>query len=142
MAWTDVRPFFNNILEAKGFHVWPDGFDITNIPTNVLERAYHVSIGTVTGGPSNQRDQLSSMSIQVQFFIKGYRDPSSAIDQAIGEAEEIVKEVIRPSQRTATAGIGNIVFASVDFNRLNDSNDNAILAIMGFEAKIYFCTDR
>jgi hypothetical protein len=136
MSWTNVKPFFTSVLEAQGFSNWPDGFNIENIPANILDHAFHIFIPSIQGVKNSQWDQETSIPVEVVIFLKGYNDPSSAIDEAILSAQNIVSEVMRPSVRTQQTCIQNVIFSSVEFNPLAESNDNAVLALLNFEARV------
>lgn len=136
MSWTNVKPFFSSVMEAQGFSNWPDGFNIENIPSNILDHAFHVFIPSIRGVRNAQWDQETVIPVEIVFFLKGYNDPSSAIDSAIESAQNIVSHVMRPSIRTQQTCIQNVIFNDVEFNPLAESNDNAVLAQLNFEARV------
>lgn len=140
MAWTDVKPFFHEIMEAKQFTLWGDGFAEDNIPANILDHAYHLKIGRISGTTANQYDVESRMPVTISLFVKGYGDPETAIDSAIAETEMIVTEIMRPSNRTNTDGIHNISFIGIDISPLAASNDNAVLASLEFDVRVVLQT--
>jgi len=123
-------------MEAEDFELWPDGFNIENIPSNIMNKAFHVSIDSITGNGNNQWDQETALAVTINFFIKGYADPSLARDDAIIEAENIVKASVRPSERTLSQCIQNVIFESADFGQIADSNDNAVLATINFNVRV------
>lgn len=140
MAWTDVKPFFHTVMESKDFSLWGDGFAEDNIPSNILDHSYHLRVGRISGTTANQYDVESRMPVTISFFVKGYADPDAAIDSAIAEAEMVVTEIMRPSNRTNTDGIHNISFIGMDISPLAASNDNAILAAIEFDVRVVLQT--
>lgn len=136
MSWTGVRPYFKTQLESRGYELWPDGFNFENIPSNIMDRSYHVDISPITGDRQNQSDQESTLDVSVRTFYKGYRDPQEAKDKAIEESEEIMKLCVKPSNRAATEGILNVVFNEVTIDALDESNDNAVVATASYSVRV------
>lgn len=136
MSWTLVRPYFNAIMESAGFDEWPDGFATDNIPSNILDRAFHVQIGPITGTGQNQSAQETESTVTIRMYFKGFRDPQSAIDTAIEQTETVMKECVKPSNRTATPGIKNVVFNESNIDPIDASNDNAVVVTTSYSVRV------
>lgn len=144
MSWTVIRPYFNAILETKEYREWPDAFAVDNIPDNVLDKSYHVSIGLIAGIRQNQLDQETEVEVVVRTFHKGYANPQEAIDFAISETESIMKECVKVSDvggRVSTAGILNVVFNEAAFDPLDASNDNSIVVTSTYTVRVIVCVN-
>lgn len=136
MSWANVRPYFQGLAESAGFSEWPDGFAFDNIPSNLLDRSYHTTLGPLTGVRQNQTDQETNVDVDVRVFFKGYNNPAEAIDTAISEMESFVKSCVNPATRTETAGLLNVVFNELTLDPFDASNDNAIVATAGFTVRV------
>lgn len=137
MAWADVRPFFRSHLEAQGFTEWTDGFyDIQNIPETIIDKAYHISMGTINGDRQNQTDQESTLNIEVRTIHKGFRYPAEAIDAAVEYANEIMCAVVSPQSRTTATGILNVIFNAVDIAPIDNSNDNTVVVTHAYSVRV------
>lgn len=134
MSLGAVRPYFKDRLGGLGFSEWTDGFNFENIPETILDKAFHVLVESIAGGPINHTHQDTVASVVLRVFFRGYRDVSGAIDESILGVETIVKDVCKVSNRTSQ--VLNVVFDSADFEALNLSNDNSVLVTMRFSAEI------
>lgn len=140
MSFTAVRSFFRTRLDGLGYQEWTDGFNFDNIPSSTLDGTYHLTTGTITGGPSNSIVHEFDYSITVRVFFRGELDPASAIDDALAEAETIHADILAPANRLGTA-IKDIEPGTVDALPQDVSNDNNVILEMVFNANI-FCDFR
>jgi hypothetical protein len=136
MSWSSCRPYIAAILDARGYTAWGDGFATDNIPANLLDRAYHVGIRHLGGLKQNQSDQESEATITLTTFYKGYGDPQAAIDTAIAENQAIMQDCVKPSNRTLTPGLLNVVFDEANIDPIGESNDNAVMVTATYTMRI------
>jgi hypothetical protein len=138
VSWTAVRPYFDTILESAGFAEWADGFATDNIPANILDRAYHVQIGPITGTGQNQSTQETEATVTIRMFFKGFVDSQLAVDTAIEMSETVMKDCVNPATRTTTAGIKNVIFNETNIDPIDASNDNAVVVTSSFTVRVIF----
>lgn len=136
MAWSDVKPYFKTILEAKLHVEHPDGFNIENLPSTLMDKAYHVLIGPISGDRQNQSDQESTVTVTIKTFYKGFRYPQEAQDIAILETEEIMKSCVNLTTRTTTSGILNVVFDNSEIDPVGETNDNAVVVTSTYSCRV------
>jgi hypothetical protein len=136
MSFSAIRPYFESKLEAMDFSLWPDGFATDNIPSNVLDRAYHVSLGPLVGVRQSQADQETESVATVRMYFKGFNDPRVAIDEAIEQFETFMKSCVAPSARTLTDGIKNVVFNEANIDPIDASNDNSVVVTATFTVRV------
>lgn len=139
MSWVNVRPYFNSILEAKGYQEWPDAFATDNIPANVIDKSFHVQPGPFTGIRQNQLDQETECAVTIKTFYKGYRTPQLAFDEAILDTESIMKDCVKVSEiggRVNTVGILNVVFNEANIDPVDGSNDNELVVTSQYTVRI------
>jgi len=125
-------------MEALDFHEWPDAFNTENIPSTVLDRAYHLGAGPITNLSLDQQSSNVSLEVIVSFFIRGFSDPIEALDNAHAEADAIILSVMNVSDRT-TGDIKNITLNNGEFEPLNDTNDNSVIGLLSFENLDVLC---
>jgi hypothetical protein len=134
MTLGGLRPFFVYILNAQsGLKEWKDGFNTANIPSNILDGAYHVEVGQISGLPASQLVHGFTAPITVRLFFKGYRDPQAVKDAALDKADVILNAVLRPSVRLQTDGLKDVRPVSIRPIPLDQSNDNALILELVFE---------
>jgi hypothetical protein len=136
MSWSSVRPYFDTVLEELGYQNWPDGFGTDNVPSNLMDRAYHINIQTLTGIRQNQSDQETEIAVELKTWYKGYNDPAAAIDVAIAETQGIMQECVTPSRRTTTPGLMSVVFNEAGVDPIGPSNDNAVMVTASYTVKV------
>lgn len=135
MSITAVKPYFRAKLDALDYTEWSDGFNFENIPEALLDRAYHLEIGTITSGPANQTTHVFSYPLTVRVFLKGFKDPAANIDDAVGQAETILSSILDVTDRLG-ATIKDVINDSIDIVPLAGSNDNHLILEMNFTAVI------
>lgn len=131
MSLTAVRSYFRTRMNGLGFSEWKDGFNFSNIPSNILDKTYHIASGTVTGRKHNQIDIEAEQTVTIRLFRKGFRDPAGGIDISISDGETIIKDCTKASNRL-TGLLKNVVFDSMDVEAIDDSNDNKIVLTLNF----------
>lgn len=132
MSLSTVRGYFRTKMDALVYQEWTDGFNFDNIPSTLLNKAYHIQSGTITGLRNNQNDQETSQIVTIRSFYKGFRDPASAIDTAVSETELIIKAMCAPTSRLATTGLTNVIFQDATLEPNSLSNDNIVKATLQF----------
>lgn len=139
MSLTAVKPYLQARAKESGLHEWKDGFNTDNIPSSVLDKAYHISfdLDQVQHVSRNQYDQEFDWPVTTEIFTKGYKDPAAGIDSAVRIAEDFIKRCVAPATcLTQTSGIKNVTFVSSTSEKLGDSNDNAIKTTIVLRFKV------
>jgi hypothetical protein len=132
------RSFLRGRLDTLGFREWEDGFNNSNIPSSILDKSYHIKVDKIASGPANHLHHVFIFPTTIFLFLKGYRNPSLAIDQGLDAAQNIFSEILDPAQRLQTDGLKDIRPRSVDVVPVSDSNDNAIVVQIELEGYLIF----
>lgn len=133
MSITAVKSYFRSRCTAVGLKEWKDGFAFDNIPSNIIDKSYHLEIGPAVGVSLNQNDQEINCQIIVRIFVKGFRDPASGIDTALSLTENLLEQSLAANNRlTQTSGIKQVTFENVNFEPPQGNNDNLIIASVQF----------
>ena len=136
MSLSSVRDLFRTRLDGLGYREHKDGFNFENIPQTLLDESYHLEIATITGSTTNQLTTFFEYPLNVRIFLKGFRDPASAIDDAITRAEEILADILSPSVRYGD-DVKDIVPNTIEVNPLAITNDNDVILEMTFTSRIF-----
>lgn len=134
-----IRPYFRTRIDALGYTEWKDGLNIENIPSNILNQSYHMSVVSTDPIAQNQADLDTENQITINFFFKGYRYPALAIDTALSSSETILLDVLKAENRIGDDLI-NVRLISLNHFELDDSNDNAIRTEMIFSCRVVLGT--
>jgi hypothetical protein len=131
MAISDVRQYFRDRMSALNYSEWRDGFNIENVPSSILEGTYHIESGEIASTASNHQIHTFECPIILRIFIKGFNDPIQAIDDAFDTSEDVLAEILLPSNRLDEA-IKDVVPDSINVEPLSTSNDNSMILVMTF----------
>lgn len=140
MSMTLVRPYFATQCKALSLKEWTDAFNTENVPGSIVDYSFHVLVNGADGIKLNQHVQDLDIGATVNFWIKGNRNPVDGLDKSIAKAEDLIKLCLKPSNRLGTC-IKNVILNSVTFDRLAESNDNAIKATLVFTVKTSLAVD-
>lgn len=138
MSLSLVRPYFRTRMTSLAFVEHEDGFNSANIPSTLLDRSFHISSPSISPVDQNQELIVLEVETVIRFFLKGYRSPADAIDNAMIEEQAILKSVLAAANRTTTL-IKNVVFGGSTKEQMADTNDNSVLVTMTFNASVMFC---
>ena len=83
MSLTSVRDYFRTRLDGLGFTEWTDGFDFEYVPETIIDGSYHLTVGSLSLITSNHTVDDINYPIAIGLYLKGFRDPASAIDESI-----------------------------------------------------------
>ncbi len=141
MSITNVIPYFRSILKGLGHKEWEDAFNNDNIPSTILNNAFHLRLGD--GTPIKQNMHLIEMEqpIKVSLFLKGYLKPALGRDNAVKACEAVMKKALNAETRTSEfVGIKNVLFSGFRVGELAIENDNVIRAEIDFNCVVYLET--
>lgn len=131
-----VRPLFRTRLRALGLTEWTDAFATDNIPSTILNNSFHLDTSAGSRrGAYDQNHQECEQELTVRVFLKGYRYPADAVDDALEWLDDILEDVLDPAVR-AGAAIKNIYANNWEINPLAESNDNAVVLEIRFSCLI------
>lgn len=133
MSMTAARAYFRARAVGLSLKEWTDGFAYDNIPATIIDRMFHIECGTATSMKRNQQAQEIFMPVTVRVFLKGFKDPASAIDSVITLSENLIKSCCKVANSlTQTTGIKNVEFESFRPARYGASNDNLVIGEVEF----------
>jgi len=139
MSLSVIRPYFRVRMNSLGYREWKEPFtDGDNLPENILDGSYVVSPISVSGEQLDQKLQNLEAEITVTLFLKGFRDPSAAVDSGTAKGEGIIQEVMDPANRLG-ADLKNVIFSSMEVLPMADSNDNSIRVVLIFNNITQVC---
>lgn len=140
MSLTLIKPYVRLRLGEvdTGFKEWVDYFNLDNIPSNIYDKAFHVSIGDTSGGTLNALHQQLSTSITISLFFKGYRNVSENVDRGILLAENLIEQMHEPVDRLGST-LKNFKFLSMAINESFVTNDNLIIITQNYDVTLFTC---
>jgi hypothetical protein len=140
MSIADVKPYFRSRLNALELKEWSDPFNFANIPETLLDRSYHLQLGTVTQSSVGQQGMTLNVPITLRVFFRGFNKPLAAYDKASVAANDIILDCLDPLFRaTQTNGIKNVLLGSSDILPLDVSNDNSMYVEQSYNVMILIC---
>jgi hypothetical protein len=134
--------YFRTVMNALSHKEHKDAFNDENIPSTALHRSYHLYLEQASIVNQNQSVIEVLQPIRVRLFVKGYRDPWTGRETALGYADSILKSALAPTRRhTQTSGIKNVTFISGQPTELSIDNDNVIQMELNFNCLVLLSPD-
>lgn len=139
MSFDILRSYFEARMSVvdSDFKEWEDAFNIENIPSNVLDKAWHLEFGAFTYTGSAHTCLGFDCPVRLRVFVKGYRNPKEAVDLGLVLSDAIVKEVCKPSNRLTQPLLKNVLPSVINVQALAESNDNVALVDLNFNCQIF-----
>jgi hypothetical protein len=144
MSFSSIKPYIRERLAAvsSDLREWEDGFNIQNIPETILDNSWHITFNQASQVSLNQDCLRYTYPITLNIFLKGYRSPADAIDNANLLGESILREVLKHANRlniaaSTTGKIINVLSTSFSLNPIDASNDNIVRLQIGFDCDIF-----
>ncbi len=144
MSFSTIRPYFRTILATVDTDLkeWTDGFNIENIPQNIIHKSWHLTFNPTNPISTNQNCLSIEYPVTLNVFLQAGVDVSSAIDSANSLGQSIYQECLDHSNRlgitaTSTAKTTNIVPSVMSINPYGQDNDNIIRLQIDFIFQMY-----
>lgn len=135
MSQASVIPYFREVMTSLNHKEWKDAFSDDNIPSTIVDRSYHLLLGSGSAIKQNQEVIEINQPVSLKLYVKGYRDTADGRDRAITFMESIIKKALETDRRAAgtyASGIKNVLLLSSDLDELDVSNDNIIRVTLNF----------
>lgn len=138
MSFTTIKPYFQARMQAVGggLKEWEDAFNIENIPSNVLDKAWHIAFESSNYRGTAHTCLTFSAPVKLSVCFKGYRNPQEAVDTAWVFADAIVKECCASIPRLNQPSIKNVLPNTVNIRSLAATNDNVAVLELGFVCEV------
>lgn len=137
---SEIRPYFRTHMDALGYKEHKDGFNVENIPSTLMNKAYHIA--NPTGGrrgPYGNEYQEIEQDLVLSVFFKGFRNVGTSIDTVMVSYDAILTRLLSNDNRLGD-NLKNISLESMAMLPIDESNDNAILLELTFTCLVYICT--
>lgn len=138
MSLSEVREFFRGRLESLGYREHDEPFIPEEIGANIVDEAFHLETGSITGGPANQRVHGFSYPITLRVYKTGYKNLNQAYDNSMEIADTILADLLAPGVRIGTV-IKNITPETIQPLPLSVTNDNVIVLTFTFTIDLQLC---
>jgi len=137
MSLVDVVPYFDSKMIDLGYQSWDDEFNIDNIPRDLLDRSYHIEIGSIASGPASNTDFEFTFPviITVHSCITNALGSSDATNDMMIKAHSILDSILLAEDRYG-AELKQIYPVSINFEPISSSNDNIIRVRIEFGVQV------
>lgn len=137
MALAGVLTAIANEVRAAGFTEWQDAFPIDNVPSTILDRSFHIDIGSITSGAANQRAHEFRMPLTIKVLRRGFKEAGSQRESCMLDADTILSALLTPAFRLQVGDdVKDLVPLGIDLDPISSSNDNDFILSLRFEALI------
>lgn len=133
MSLSNVLPYFRSVMNSLNHSEWKDALSDDNIPSNLLDRAYHLLLEDASPIKQNQDVIEINQPISVKLYVKGFRTTSDGRDRAVLFQEGVIKKALEDARRCTTyVGIKNVLFVGGGIRELSSDNDNIMRVTLNF----------
>lgn len=132
MSLSLIRPYFKARCEAVGLRSVGDAFNVDEVAASIIDMGFHVGFFNSTGIKLNQNDQEIESSVEVTFYLKGFRNPQDGFDKAVVKVEQLIREVEKPENRLGSC-LKNVSLDSINIEPYSGDNDNLIKVRTAFD---------
>jgi len=134
MAFNSIQNIYGiieGVFEANGFEEWQDAFNIENIPSSRINKSFHINLGRVSREALDMNMLTMSSSVEVSWFMKGFKYPKDAKLEAHKLIEKLYIKLLNVGVRT-TSGVLNILPEDTTIEAINVNNDNIVIVRMTY----------
>lgn len=143
MSFTHLRPYFRDrIRTVGGLTEWTTGLNTDNIPSTILQGAFHIEISGFNQIKQNQDCLDASGEVTIKLFAKGAKDPLKAVDWTIAKGQAVLEEVLKATNRLTQPSIKNVMLKSFTPAPYSPSDDNDVELRMVFEVQLVLTIPR
>lgn len=132
MSLINARQYFRTKLKSIGYKEWSDPLNVENIPSTILDKAFHIEHPSIDPISINQQSLDINHRINIKTFYKGFSEPQLAMDKALTELERILQAVMPAVSRLNISNVKNIIFQGAFPRALSQSNDNVVVLELNF----------
>lgn len=132
-----IRTYIKNQVSSydSTYQHWDDGFNRDNIPSTILDKSYFISY-QVPSVDQSQAFHEYSVEVSIEFFHKGFRNITQAIDTYSDNAILISDNILSVSNIEAFRLTDDFPIQSVGLNSMAidniQSNDNSFIITLDF----------
>jgi hypothetical protein len=130
-----VLPYFETQMNTLGYTKWFDAFNDA-IPDTKLNKKYWLNFREVSIVKQNQSVIDADWSVELNTYVKAYKKTSDGLQDAIVEADKIIKKICNTYTRSTQTTIKNIKLDKVEYKALDESNDNIVHIVMNFNISL------
>lgn len=132
MSMSDVRPFFEARAKALQYGIHKEAFSSEDLAKNSGKKCF-IKLGSPQARMAQQSVDFM-VPVTVDLYFGQARSTTDLEDRALDAAEAFVSNV--GSNRFGVSGVNGVFMRSLELVQLDDSNDNALIARLGFEALV------
>jgi hypothetical protein len=136
MSLDSVRPYFKARMQALGLKEWKNPFDTSNIPENIIGSQYNVALAPSAQLKFSQQNLDLRVPINLKLFVKAYKQHMVAYDSAIALANDVLVEVLKPSNRLTQTDIKTINMGLMSIDPYAPTNDNIMVVNFVFNVDV------
>ena len=141
MSLSKVRTYFRNQFTATDskFKEWDDAFNSANIPSNIIDKAYHITYSVPSSDPFSTH-LTDNVEVSVSVFFKGYKKPTDTLDMAMDLCNEFRLNCVSISNIESFKSTDDNPIYGVISNSITptfvETNDNRIVVELSFTVSV------
>lgn len=135
-----VRDFLRTaIADANlGYKEWADAINNENIPSNILDKRFHILVSNASLPPQNNINNRFSLSCEIALFRKGFVKPQEIYDQAYDEAICLSQFISNPANWNQENSIKQVTVQAITPSAIDESNDNTFRFVISCNVLLFY----
>jgi hypothetical protein len=149
MSFSQIRDYINGeiITFDNSLEEWRDAVNIENIPSTDIDNTYHIGFD-VSSGSAQDSFIEDSVTISVNFWKKGYNEPTDALDSLMDTVCQIRNRIVSHKNMEIYNRANNSTnmleaqTSSITPAEISASNDNTIQVTLELNTRIFSDVDQ
>jgi hypothetical protein len=141
MTLLSLKSYITNRLTDAGFTEWVDPFGDDNIPSSIIDMAFHQRppVANLTGAAHGTASYLAE--VQVKLYFKGYNNPDEAVKSAITKTELAISSLSNQGNYDPQ-GLAEVTVPAFSIDPYVDEvNDNIVVSTVTISGRVVICLD-
>lgn len=145
--YTQVRDYVKFIISAvdSTLEEWTDALELGNIPKTLLNRSYHINIGTITSTAKIDKHVEDSVPVTLTIFQRAFNQEVETKDTILQRANLLRLNLIAFTRLETykfanDANIEDCQVLSMTPSAIDVSNDNIIQCELELNVRLFFGT--
>lgn len=149
MSFSQIRTYINGEISTydNSLKEWRDAINIENIPSTDIDDTYHIGFD-VSSGSSQDSFIEDSVAISVNFWKKGYNEPTDALDSLMDTVCQIRNRIVSHknvelfNRANSSSDMLEIQTTTITPAEISASNDNTIQVTLELNTRIFSDVDQ
>jgi hypothetical protein len=140
MSLSDVRPYIRTRMNNLGYAEHTEPFDVDSIPDTLIDGSYQIEQGSISPVSHSMQALVLTVSTTIHVFNTNCINRSEGLDTAISGAQDIIKSMLKTTDRVTQDNIKDIILGTVSFDPFDAASDQIIETTIPLDFRVLIDT--